>query len=379
MPTILGRTLALSAMFIASAAAPAIAKVHPGDRVAVLVYNHPELSGQATVDGSGFISLPLAGGVDTTNLDAMQISQRVRYRLQPYVRKVAVDVQVLSQAQSIFVAGGPGGVLAYSPGENLSSALAQLRTQTTALGVQPAQQATFDLDHGRVDLRHVSIVRDGIALGPYDASTSSIAAGMSPVLESGDTIALRDKPVSVTVLGEVRQPGIAYLNSSDAISTAVTQAGGELPTSATSNITIERGGVRRVVAFGSPEFSQPAQPGDIITVPRAPVINVVGMVVKPGDVQLKTDSTLLSALYGANGIQKWADLKKVQVLHQGQRTQYDVTALTHGDISQNPPLADGDTVFVPEGHKIDWSPVFAALGLGVNASTRLIPQTVQTK
>ena len=181
----MGRTLAISAMLVASAAAPAIAKVHPGDRVAVLVYNHPELSGQATVDGSGNISLPLAGGVNTTNLDAAQISQRVRYRLQPYVRKVAVDVQVLSQAQSIFVAGGPGGVLTYSPGENLSSALAQLRTQTTALGAQPAQEAAFDLDHGRVDLRHVSVVRDGIALGPYDVTTSSTATGLSPMLEPG--------------------------------------------------------------------------------------------------------------------------------------------------------------------------------------------------
>jgi protein involved in polysaccharide export with SLBB domain len=100
------------------------------------------------------------------------------------------------------------------------------------------------------------------------------------------------------------------------------------------------------------------------------------MVVKPGDVQLKNDMTLLSALYGADGIQKWADLKKVQVMHGSQRTTYDVTALTHGDVSQNPPLSDGDTVFVPEGHKIDWTPVFAALGVGVNVTTRLIPQRV---
>jgi len=100
------------------------------------------------------------------------------------------------------------------------------------------------------------------------------------------------------------------------------------------------------------------------------------MVVKPGDVQLKNDTTLLSALYGADGIQKWADLKRVQVMHRGAHTTYDVTALTHGNVSQNPTLADGDTVFVPEGHKIDWTPVFAGLGLGINASTRFVPQRV---
>jgi polysaccharide export outer membrane protein len=377
LPTMLGRTLALTAVLIAGATAPALAKVHPGDRVAVLVYNHPELSGQTTVEGSGRISLPLAGGVDTTNLDPAQIAQRIRYRLQPYVRKVAVDVQLISQAQSVFVAGGPGGVLAYSPGENLASALAQLRTQNTAgNAAAPAAQANYDFDNGRVDLEHVAILRDGATLGPFDARNGGVRSGGAALLQSGDTIQLLDKPVPVTVRGEVKEPGVAYLNPSDAMSVAIAQVGGELPTSATNNITIERAGATHVVAFGSPEFSQPAQPGDVIVVPRAPVIGVVGMVVKPGDVQLKNDTTLLSALYGAGGIQKWGDLKKVQVLHRGQHTTYDVTALTHGDVSQNPPLTDGDTVFVPEGHKIDWTPVFAGLGIGLNAGRFFIPQPV---
>jgi protein involved in polysaccharide export with SLBB domain len=379
LSTMLSRRAALCALLIASSASPALAKIHPGDRVAVLVYNHPELSGQTTVDGSGKISLPLAGGVDTTNLEPPQVAQQVRYRLEPYVRKVAVDVQVVSQAPSIFVAGGPGGVLPFSPGENLSSALAQLRTQSAAVpnvALQPGQQTTSDFDHGQIDLQHVAIVRDGTFIGPIDASTSGLGSGGSMVLQSGDTIQLRDKPIAVTVRGDVRQPGVAYLTPSDSISMAIAQVGGELPSSANNNITIERGGVRHVVALGSPEFSQPAQAGDIIMVPRAPTVTVVGMVVKPGDVLMKNDTSLLSALYGADGIQKWADLKKVQVLHHGQHTTYDVTALTHGDVSQNPTLADGDTVFVPEGHKIDWTPVFAGLGLGINASTRFIPQRV---
>lgn len=372
----LSRSFALAGLLVAGASAPALAKIHPGDRVAVLVYNHPELSGQTTVDDAGRISLPLAGGVDTTNLDPSQIAQRVRYQLKPFVRKVAVDVQLVTQAQSIFVAGGPGGILAYSPGENLSSALSQLRTQiAVAVNTVPAQQATYDLDHGRIDLQHISVMRDGALMGPFDASSSALGSGGNVLLQSGDTIQLKNKPVAVTVRGEVKQPGVAYLNSTDTMSAAITQVGGELPSSAT-NVTLERDGVSRVVAFGNAEFSQPARPGDIITVPRAFTISVVGMVVKPGDVVLKTDTSLLSALYGADGIQKWADLKKVQVISHGQRTTYDVTALTHGDVSQNPPLADGDTVFVPEGHKIDWSPVFAGLGLAVNLGGRAIPQRV---
>jgi protein involved in polysaccharide export with SLBB domain len=364
----------LALLLAASIVTPAAAAVHPGDRVAVLVYNHPELSEQTIVDGSGKISLPLAGGVDTTNLDPAQIAARVRYALKPYVRKVAVDVQLVTQGASIFVAGGPGGVLAYSPGENLAGALAQLRAQAAAVNnVALGQAATSELENGRIDLQHVQIVRDGTVIGPLDATSSGLGNGGAAILQSGDTIQLQNKPVAVTVRGEVKVPAVAYLNPTDPMSAALTQTGGELPTSATNEITIERGGVTHHVALGSPEFSEPAQTGDVIVVPRAPVVGVVGMVVKPGDVTLTNDRTLLSALYAAGGIQRWADLKKVRVLHRGSPVTYDVTALTHGDVSQNPPLDDGDTVFVPEGHKIDWTPFFAGIGVAIGIANRFIP------
>ena len=280
----------------------------------------------------------------------------------------------MTQSASIFVAGGPGGVLAYSPGENLAGALAQLRAQTTApANAAPGAQNTSDFENGRIDLQHVQIVRDGTLIGPFDATSGGFGNGGAAVLQSGDTIELQNKPIAVTVRGEVRAPGVAYLNSTDSMSVALAQAGGELPTSATNDITIERGGVSHRVALGSSEFSQPAQAGDVIVVPRAPVVGVVGMVVKPGDVTLANDRTLLSALYAAGGIQKWADIKQVRVLHRGSPVTYDVTALTHGDLSQNPPLEDGDTVFVPEGRKIDWTPMFAGLGAAVGIANRFIP------
>jgi protein involved in polysaccharide export with SLBB domain len=318
--------------------------------------------------------LPLAGGVDATNLDPAELAQRVRFRLQPYVRKVAVDVQLVAQAQSIFVSGGPGGVLAYSPGENLSSVFAQLRAQNVALNPNIPGQAMSDIDHSRADLQHVEILRDGAKLGPFDATNGGIdASGFSPVLQAGDTVELPNKPIKVAVRGDVKQPGVAYLSPDESLSSAITQAGGELPTSATNDITLIRGGIRHQEAFGSTAFAEPAQSGDIIYVPRAPTVTVVGMVVKPGDLQLHNNSTLVAALYSAEGIQKWADLRHVQVLHQGHNTTYDITKLTHGDLSQNPQLADGDTVFVPEGHKIDWTILFAGLGTSLGLANRFIP------
>ncbi|MDB5027035.1 MAG: hypothetical protein JWO66_724, partial [Candidatus Eremiobacteraeota bacterium] len=67
--------------------------------------------------------------------------------------------------------------------------------------------------------------------------------------------------------------------------------------------------------------------------------------------------------YQAGGPNKWGDIRHVAVMHAGARTEYDITALSHGARNENPTLGDGDTVFVPEGHKVDFQAVFSALSL----------------
>ncbi|HEV7179140.1 MAG TPA: hypothetical protein VGN11_04680, partial [Candidatus Baltobacteraceae bacterium] len=88
---------------------------------------------------------------------------------------------------------------------------------------------------------------------------------------------------------------------------------------------------------------------------------------KPGAVTLKTNFSLLSALYAAGGPTKWADLAKVQVLGNDTKTTYDVGSLVRGDTSQNPQLKDGGVVFVPEGRKVDAKGIFQTILSGVGA------------
>jgi protein involved in polysaccharide export with SLBB domain len=174
--------------------------------------------------------------------------------------------------------------------------------------------------------------------------------------------------VGVVVLGDVAVPGKAYLWADEPLSDAIAQAGGLKDSAASARITLERPGeAPRLVALGDAAFSRPAQPGDKLTFPTAPRVMVAGMVNTPGVATLKTDFSLLSAMYTAGGINKWANLRDVQVTHDGTTSHYDVTKLTHGDLAENPPLQDGDSVFVPEGHKIDFSQTFATLGTLVGA------------
>jgi protein involved in polysaccharide export with SLBB domain len=108
-------------------------------------------------------------------------------------------------------------------------------------------------------------------------------------------------------------------------------------------------------------MTAPARDGDTLTIQPAPHVNVFGMVTTSGEYALRANPSLLTALYEAGGPNKWADVKHIRVIHLGVTSEHDISGLTHGDTSANLPLADGDVVFVPEGHRIDALPFLEAL------------------
>lgn len=364
-------TIVASGAFFCCAGAASATTLHPGDKISIDVYNHPELAAQsATLDSTGHVSVPLAGLVDAENISPTQLSSRIAARLAPYVRKPAVDVQLLAQGQNIFVVGGPGGVLQYSPGETLAGALAQVAGGAGGAGatLDPSETAARELQYGSIDLRHVVIERDGRNLPPVNVANLTAGGNAGPALHPDDTIKLREKPIPVAVRGEVKGPGVAHLDPDEPLSNALLQVGGVNDATSSVQFLLTRAGKQMVVTTSSPEYREPAQSGDQIYVPHAERVAVVGQVIKPGSVMLQGDNSLLSALYYAGGPSSYGDIKHVSVIHQGVQEEYDVTKLTHGGPGANPELADGDTVFVPEGHKIDFRGIFAGI-----ASAAFIP------
>lgn len=354
----------------ASMTAPLLAAIHPGDTLYVRVWNHPELSQQVVVDSNGGVRLPLSGVVAVGGLEESAAEAKLADALRPYIVYPAVDVQTIAQGTSLFVAGGPSGVLKYSPGETFSAAVSDaLQTiPTNPQAINDAGQNLTKADdvaatiRARIDMHHIKVQRDGNVTGTYDMVALNAAGNAGPVMQPGDTIVFAYKPIDVTVEGAVAHPGPTYLSSDQTLSEAISQAGGLLPTSVSNHVLLTRDGQTRSVALGDPAFSSPAQPGDQISVPTAPRVNVMGTVANPGMVTLRLDSSLLSALYSAGGPLKPANLKDVQVERNGKTTSYDITQLTHGNLNENPPLQDGDLVMVPMGHKIDFSNVIAVLG-----------------
>jgi polysaccharide biosynthesis/export protein len=366
--------------FVIAMMAPSLATINSGDTLYVTVWNHPELSKQVTVDANGGVRVPLSGVVVVAGLDEGAAARKLIAALRSYVVSPAVSVETISQSTALFVSGGPGGVLTYKPGETLTAAIADVM-QSGPQSAQTLNQAGQSITklaseqtalRERIDLRNVKVQRSGKVLGTYDTVAFGASGDTGPVLAPGDTIIFAYKPIQVRVLGDVAQPGATYLSTEQSLSEAISQAGGLLPTASSNHVLLQRGTETQSLALGDPAFNVPAQTGDVLTIPAAPRINVVGTVVTPGLVTLKTDSSLLSAIYTAGGPTKRANLKDVQIVHGGTTTAYDVTLLTHGDVSQNPILHDGDTVVVPDSHKIDSTAIFGILaGLAAGLASRI--------
>ena len=357
---------ALALVGVTLIAAPAMAAVHAGDELIVTVYDHPELSGPLAVDSTDHVTLPLVGAVDVHGLSTKEVAVRVQQALRTYLRQPAVDVQLKTQVPLVFIDGGPGGTLKYDPGETLVAALGNLSPRLLDLQVKDTTLAgdnasTFaDLQRSRIDLRRVSVIRDDKPLGTYDATQLFAQGKGGPVLQAGDTLAFVNKPVAIAVKGEVTRPGVAYLWDDEALGDALAQTGGLTANASTGHILLRQGGATQVLTQGDHRWIEPGQNDDTIVVGVAPRVNIVGAAERPGAVVLKNNDTLVSALYEAGGPNNWADLRHVQVINgAGQGTTYDITKLVHGDVSQNPELADGAVVMVPEGHKVGLGAVFS--------------------
>ncbi len=350
--------------------------VHPGDTLGVDVLNYAAVvddsqsrlrglnADSVVVAADGSISLPVAGTLNVAGRSTRQIGGLIESRLVAFVRDPVVNVRLLQQSQLIFLTGATVGSLPFLPGETLSSALGQQREELerdVAQVLTPSDKYGGVLSRASIDLRKVVVERDKRAGAPIDGEQLLRSGLPGPTLVPGDTLRFASKPIRVDVRGEVAAPGSIYLYESDTLEQALLAAGGPLASASTSDASLVRDGKEVALPLGSAALRQVPQNGDTIVVRAAPRVTVLGQVPNPGEFTLKNGTTLLSALYVAGGPTKWAKVRGIEVVHNGERRSYDLTNLQHGDLSANVPLVDGDVVYVPEGHRIDASGFFQGI------------------
>lgn len=100
--------------------------LRPGDRVAVIVHDHPEMSGELDLDAAGLVRLPFAGTVGLAGLTVRTAERRIAAALEgTWVRGASVTVALMDHAP-VFVLGevqAPGR-FAYRPGMTVLEAVA---------------------------------------------------------------------------------------------------------------------------------------------------------------------------------------------------------------------------------------------------------------
>jgi len=128
----------------------------------------------------------------------------------------------------------------------------------------------------------------------------------------------------VTVLGEVSKPGIYPDLGDHKLYELISEAGGFTP-SAARKVSIIRHSQPQVLQVALPRNlgddlsgNVDVLPGDTITVPRAPIIYVVGDVGKPSGLLVDNGTlTVLQALALAGGANRTAKLGAVRIIRKG--------------------------------------------------------------
>lgn len=181
----------------------------------------------------------------------------------------------------------------------------------------------------------------------------------------------------VSVLGEVKQPGIYPLAGKHGVLDFISLAGGLMPSASKvvsithrappwDTVTVNLAGERS----GSLENDVEVQPGDRVVALRAGVVYVIGDVGKPGGYVVDGNGvTVVQALALAQGMNRTAKANGMLIRNAaGQRTQIELALnkiLTNK--APDPKLQDGDIVYVPLSGAKDWTNkgVSAALQMAV--------------
>lgn len=186
---------------------------------------------------------------------------------------------------------------------------------------------------------------------------------------------MRSQPVSV--IGSVGQPGVRQLQGRKTLMEVLSEAGGlkedaghtvkitrrmeygpiPLPgavTDASGQFSIAEVSLRELMQAQNPLLNIPIMPNDVITVPRAEMVYVIGDVVKPGGIILGDQSTVtvLQALSMAAGLEKTAKPQDAKILRVAPgSTQRVEVAVNLKDIlagkKSDVPMEKEDILFVP--------------------------------
>ena len=358
----------LAALLAATLVAqPADYTLDTGDVIAVVVLRHEQFSGEYTVPPDGNVVFPGVGNLQVRGQTLQGLADTLRERLSQRLRNPEVFVS-LKQArpQLVFVEGQLNRPGAYSiqPSWRVADAVAAaeglkiLPERTVATLIRGEQTMPIDLP---------AILHRG------DQRTNYL-------LQPGDLLSVQQKPaIRVAILGEVKRSGNYDLDAGMRALQAIAQAEGVTEFAALKRAFIDRRG--EIIPFDlyrasvqgdtSERNNPPLHDGDVIVVPQnLQRYAIVGQVVRPGYYPIPEGKPFLlsDAIAQAGGMTPRAITSTVTILRMERdaltrlRVPY-LQFLKRGKLEANPPIQEGDVVYLAEATKFDLSTIFGAASL----------------
>lgn len=401
-----------------------------GDRIRIDNAKLPQYNGEYVIPAGGYLSLPLVGSISLSGLTLQQATDAMNAAYGRILKRPQIGVRLLEPRPIIIAISGevnrPGSytipVIGREPG---------IRYPTVTQVIQQAEGTTPAADLRRIQVRRRQRSTSQVININLQAFLQSGTPGQDIFLRDGDTIFIPTannltsaqannaatssvatdltKPRTVTVLGEVSNPGTYVLVGGNTIpdrnvggrptvTRAIQLAGGTTPASDIQQIRVRRltkaGGeqifnvnLRQYLQTGDSSQDLIVQEGDTIFIPtltnitpaqanelatislatdinKPRTVTVVGEVSNPGSYVVMGGNTaterntggwptVTRAIQLAGGIIATSDIRQIQVRRStktGQDQIFNINLweyLQTGDASQDLIVQEGDTIFIP--------------------------------
>ena len=133
-------------------------RLGPGDRLNVTVFGQPDMSGEFEIDGSGQVTLPLVGPIDSAGFSVRELSGRITRRLdEDFLVDPQISVEVLNY-RPFYILGevkSPGSY-AYVAGISVRQAIA-IAGGFTRRGSQSGAIVIRDTKAGRIKVPNTAL------------------------------------------------------------------------------------------------------------------------------------------------------------------------------------------------------------------------------
>ncbi|MBV8186247.1 MAG: polysaccharide export protein [Alphaproteobacteria bacterium] len=148
-------------------------KLGPNDRVRIIVFGQPTLTGEFTVDGNGMMSYPLIGNVAVEGMTMAELQQTIKRKLEPdYLVNPSVSAEVVTR-RPFYVIGE-----VQNPGN-----YAYVTDMTVLNAVAMAGGFTYRARKGDFYVKRLD----------KDGKMVRIVASAGTVLRPGDTLEVRER------------------------------------------------------------------------------------------------------------------------------------------------------------------------------------------